>query len=52
MPSVLVRLRAPEWTLEQASQLAEDIMATGQLNYTNNEGAVVNVEVGDVTVES
>jgi hypothetical protein len=52
MPSVLLRLRAPEWTLEEASKLADDIMATGTLNYTNAEGATVNVEVGDVTVES
>jgi len=52
MAKVIVELRNPEWTTEEAARLADDIRATGTLNYTNAQDATINVEVGDVTVEA
>jgi hypothetical protein len=38
--------------LEQATRTADDIRNSGTVSYTDNTGATVEVNVGDVTVEN
>lgn len=50
MTDILVRLQASD--PEQAQQMASAIMDAGSVEYTDNSGSTVNVNVGDVTVEN
>jgi hypothetical protein len=50
MPNVTLRLHRFD-TMEDATKVADDIRAAGEVKYTDASGSTVNVTVGDVTVE-
>lgn len=50
MADVILKLH-PFADLASAAKVADDIRNSGTVNYTDNTGATVTVNVGDVSVE-